>query len=190
MRSALGLAGLAVLASANAQAAEAPSLSPAAALSGTAGSWTGELQYRDYQSNTWRGLPMTVKIAVQPDGMTMIRTASFDDGPTTAAVWITTVSQYDPASGKQSYAAFRSGRAVDTGSAALAMPASPRDATHWTIVLTEQRIDGDSQAQVRETMTRDGAVLTTLKEVNPLDDGKDAWLPRNRTILKLDQRVR
>jgi hypothetical protein len=63
----------------------------------------------------------------------------------------------------------------------LATP--PRDGTHWTIVTRENRIDGNSMAEVRETTTRDGAQMVTLKEVNPLDDGKDEWLPRNRTVL-------
>ena len=52
----------------------------------------------------------------------------------------------------------------------------------------ETRKDGDSLAQVRETTTRDGASMVTLKEVNPLDDGKDEWLPRNRTVLMRSKR--
>lgn len=157
-------------------------------LAATAGRWTGALQYRDYGNNTWQGLPMTVRIAVQPDGLTMIRTAAFDDGPQTGTVWITTVSQFDPASSSEAYAGFRKGREIDSGKRALSLAGTPRDATHWTMVALETRKDGDSLAQVRETTTRDGSAMMTVKEVNPLDDGKDEWLPRNRTILKRTSR--
>lgn len=152
-------------------------------LAATAGSWTGKLQYRDYQSNTWEGLPVKVKVTVQGDGVTLIRSAAFDDGPQTGTVWITTVSQFDPARGSETYASFRKGRELDTGTRTAAFAEPPRDQTHWTIVTLETRMDGDLQAQVRETTTRDGASMITLKEVNPLDDGKDEWFPRNRTVL-------
>ena len=176
---------LILIATAEVGAAEAPPLTPAALLVGTAGQWQGELQYRDYQSNQWQGLPMKVAIVAQPDGVTLVRTASYDDGPQTGIVYITTVSQLDPAGAKQTYAQFRKGRAVDSGTAQLALATPPRDGTHWTIATRENRIDGNSMAEVRETTTRDGAQMVTLKEVNPLDDGKDEWLPRNRTVLTL-----
>lgn len=176
---------LTLVAASGASATTADPISLAALLAGTAGDWRGELQYRDYQSNTWQGLPMQVSVAVQPDHVTVIRTAAFDDGPQTGIVYITTISQLDPASGQQSYAVFRKGRAAEAGSTQLTLAAPPRGATHWSIVATETRRDGDSPAQVRETTTRDGAQLVTLKEVNPADDGKDDWLPRNRTVLTL-----
>jgi len=184
MRRLLAIA-LAIFAAPAAWAAAADPVSLSALLAGTAGNWRGELQYRDYQSNTWQGLPMQVTVAAQPDDVTVIRTAAFDDGPQTGIVYITTISQLDPANGKQAYAVFRKGRAAEAGAAQLTLAAPPRDATHWSIVATENRRDGDSMAQVRETTTRDGAQLVTLKEVNPLDDGKDEWLPRNRTVLTL-----
>lgn len=152
-------------------------------LAATAGSWTGKLQYRDYESNKWEGLPVKIRIAVQGDGVTLIRSAAFDDGPQTGIVWITTISQFDPARGREAYAIFRKGRELDSGTRTMAFAELPRDQTHWTVVTLETRKDGDSQAQVRETTTRDGASMITLKEVNPLDDGKDEWLPRNRTVL-------
>ena len=156
----------------------------AAALATTAGTWSGQLQYRDYQTNKWEGLPVKVRIAVQGDGVTLIRSAAFDDGPQTGIVWITTITQFNPARGSETYAMFRKGRALDTGTRTVALAQPPRDSAHWTIVTMETRKDGDSLAQVRETTTRNGASMVTLKEVNPLDDGKDEWLPRNRTVLK------
>lgn len=157
----------------------------ASLIAGTAGRWQGELQYRDYQSNKWEGLPVKVSIVVQPDGLTMVRTAEFDDGPKVGAVWITTLSTLDPATGRESYASARKGRPFETGSAQLTLASPPRDDRHWTIVATDTRRDGDSTAKVRETTVRDGARLTTQKDVDPVGDGKDEWLPRNRTVLTL-----
>ena len=165
-------------------AAQPAPIALSALLAQTSGHWVGELQYRDYQSNRWEGLPVKVAITLQPDGVTLIRTAEYDDGPQTGLVWITSVTQLDSAGQKQSYALFRKGRPVDTGTADLTMRGPTTDANHWTVVSLETRKDGDSLAQVRETTTRDGAEMVTLKEVNPLDDGKDEWLPRNRLILK------
>lgn len=184
MRQLLAIA-LTFLAAPAAWASAADPVSIEALLAGTSGNWRGELQYRDYQSNTWQGLPMQVTVAMQPDHVTVIRTAAFDDGPQTGIVYITTISQLDPVSGQQSYAVFRKGRAAESGAALLVLAGPPRDATHWSIVATESRRDGDSMAQLRETTTRDGGQLVTVKEVNPADDGKDEWLPRNRTVLTL-----
>lgn len=167
---------------ANAQTVAPPSI--ASLLAGTTGNWTGRLEYRDYQSNRWEGLPMTATIALQGDGATTIRTATFDDGPKTGAVVITTISLVDTSNETESYASFRKGKPLSTGTTILSMPAPPRDATHWTIVAQEHARDGDGLAKLRETTTRDGDTLTVLKEVDPDGDGKDEWLPRNRTILK------
>ena len=159
---------------------------PAALLAATAGRWTGELQYRDYQSNTWQGLPVEVTIVAQPDGVTTVRTAAYDDGPQTGTVWITTTAIVDPATGTQSYAIMRRGRPLDTGTTELFQPNAATDsATHWTIIANGRQRDGDTIAYVRETTIRDGATMTTVKEVNPDGDGNDEWLPRNRIVLTL-----
>lgn len=162
-------------------AAELPTA--AVLVAGTQGEWRGELQYRDYQSNRWQGLPVEIEIRTQPDVVTVVRTAKFDDGPKTGIVTITTVSLIDPVAATDSYASFRKGRPVDTGTARIDRVTPGADATHWTIVTSEKRIDGNTMAQVRETTTRDGDRLTTLKEVNPEGDSDDTWLPRNRTVL-------
>ncbi len=161
----------------------AQALDAAALLAGTAGEWTGELQYRDYQTNTWLGLPVTVAIRAQPDGVTVVRTATYDDGPVTGLVWITTSSIVDRTTSVQSWSILRKGRAMDAGTAQLSIPTPAADATHWTIVATSRQQDGNAIAAVRETTVRDGATMTTLKEVNPDGDGSDQWLPRNRTVL-------
>lgn len=168
----------------NATAAEVDGASAAALVAGTAGKWKGELQYRDYQSNSWQGLPMEVLIAVQPDQVTTVRTARYDDGPQTGIVTITTTAMIDPSTAMSSYAVFRKGRAVDSGQARITAIDSGGEPVRWSIVTLETRKDGDGMAQVRETTTRDGDTLTTLKEVDPLDDTKVEWLPRNRSVLK------
>ena len=173
--------GLGLAAAAPAAPPEQPSA--ATLIAATRGVWRGELQYRDYQSNRWMGLPVTVEIVAQPDGVTTVRTARYDDGPTTGIVTITTVSLIDPKAATESYAGFRKGRAVDTGTAQIERVDPGADLRHWTIVTTEKRIDGDPLTQVRETTTRDGDHLTTLKEVKPDGGTNDAWLPRNRSVL-------
>lgn len=155
----------------------------AALLTATTGQWTGQLQYRDYQSNSWQGLPMDVTIAAQPDGVTTLRTARYDDGPQTGIVTITTAAMVDASASTQSYAIFRKGRAADAGKVRIVSVQTGPDPTKWTIVTLERRQDGNSLAEVRETTTRDGDNMTTLKEVDPIDD-KSEWLPRNRSVLK------
>ena len=182
MRGIMTIAGAGALLTGSALAAS-PAYAPADLLAATQGQWQGELQYRDYQSNKWEGLPVKVSIVSQPDGVTTVRTAAFDDGPKTGTVWITTLVQVDPKAGRVAYVAARKGRALDSGSAALTLVAPAKDARHWTLIETELRQDGNGMAQVRETTTRAGDRMITLKEVNPVDDGKDEWLPRNRTVL-------
>jgi hypothetical protein len=164
--------------------ASAADMTPATALAATAGEWRGELQYRDYQSDRWEGLPMTVAVVAQPDGVTTLRTAQFDDGPKAGMVTITTATIVDPARGTAGYAMLRKGRAVDAGEARVTSFMPGADAAHWTLVTQERRQDGDGIAQVRETTVRDGDTLTTTKDVDPEGDGKTGWLPRNRTVLK------
>lgn len=167
-------------------AAPAPEAPVAETLvAGTQGVWRGELQYRDYQSNQWVGLPVTVEIAAQRDGVTTVRTASYDDGPEAGIVTITTVSLIDAKTASESYAGFRKGHPVDTGTAHIDRVEPGADARQRTIVTSARRIDGNALADIRETTTRDGDRLTTLKEVRPDGAATDGWQPRNRTVLNL-----
>ncbi|WP_375402780.1 hypothetical protein [uncultured Sphingomonas sp.] len=149
---------------------------------GLVGAWKGELAYRDYQTDRWVGLPVTVTVELVPDGLTLIRRAVFDDGPRVGAVHITMVAVLDPETGAESTASFRAGRPVEPD---VATPRLTRaaDATHWTMI--EERVgrDDDRPARIRETTTRDGVRLVTLKEVDFTDDAGEAWLQRNRTTL-------
>jgi hypothetical protein len=152
------------------------------ARAGLVGAWRGELAYRDYQADRWFGLPITVTMELVPDRVTLIRRAVFDDGPRVGAVHITTVAILDPKTGMESSASFRAGRAVEPDAANLRMT-SVTDATHWT--MTGERVgrDDDRPARIRETTTRDGTKLVTLKEVDFTDDAAETWLARNRTTL-------
>jgi hypothetical protein len=151
-------------------------------LAGTSGTWEGKLEYRDYQSNQWFGLPLKLSIVAQPDGVTTVRTAEYDDGPQTGLVWITTVQQVDIATFTITYDQFRKGRTPDAGMAKVTGFART-GVDQWNFVTEERRKDGNGFAMVRETTTRDGDSLVTLKEVDPEGDGKTEYLQRNRTTL-------
>jgi hypothetical protein len=149
---------------------------------GTAGNWRGQLEYLDYGANQWFGIPMTVAIEAQTDRVTIIRKADFDDGPIVGMVRITTVSSVNEADKTESSAIFRKNRPMDADVWQVRLE-RVTDATHWTIIAETIGKDGNGQAKLRETTTRDGNSLTTLKEVDPLNDGKDAYFSRNRTRL-------
>jgi hypothetical protein len=162
-----------------------PTLPIGEALAATTGNWVGQLEYRDYQSNQWFGLPVKINIQAQPDGVTTVRTAQYDDGPQTGLVWITTVQQVDEAAKTLIYAIMRKGRELDSGASNIISFGGDR--SRWTLVTQERRKDGNGFAQVRETTTYDSDVITSkmtaLKEVDLEGDGKDEFLPRNRTVL-------
>lgn len=149
-----------------------------------AGRWEGKLEYLDYSANRWFGLPMKVLIEDGGDGVTLIRKADFDDGPKVGNVRITTVELLDPATGKETSASFRKGRETSLDTITLRLPAPATDTTHWTLVAETNGRDGDKPARLRQTLVRDGDTMTTLKEVDYLDDATETWISRNRTTLK------
>ena len=180
----IGLLLLAAAALAAPAPAPAAPLTVATARQSLVGRWTGSLDYRDYQADKWFGLPVKVEVRDGGDGVTLIRTADFDDGPTTGNVRITTVSILDGAS--ETSATFRKGRKTELATAALVLLPAPasRDSTHWTLTETEAATDDDRPATLRLTTVRDGDKLVTLKEVDFTDDQAVSWLVRNRTILQ------
>ena len=156
-------------------------LTVAAARQSLLGRWTGKLEYRDYRADRWFGLPVTVEVRDGGDGVTLIRTADYDDGPATGMVRITTVSMLG-ADGQETSATFRKGRKVELSTASLSLaPGAARD--RWTLVETIAGQDDDRPATLRYTTVRDGASLVTLKEVDFTDDAAATWLVRNRTTL-------
>lgn len=165
--------------------ADAPAPAPitlSQALASQAGSWSGKLEYRDYSADKWFGLPVKVSVRDGGDGVTLIRIADFDDGPKAGIVRITTISMLG-ADGLTEYStSYRKGRVPELSAARLQLTAA-RDLRHWTIVATETSTDDDRPATIRVTTTRNGAELTSLKEVDFTDDAKSEWLVRNRTTL-------
>jgi len=164
-------------------AAQAP-LDIAALRLAMAGRWEGKLEYLDYSANRWFGIPMKVLIEDQGDGVTLIRKADFDDGPKVGIVRITTVELFDPATGQETSASFRKGRETSLDTTALRLAAPAADTAHWTLVSETTAQDDNRPARLRQTLTRDGDVMTSLKEIDFLDDAGEAWISRNRTTLK------
>ena len=157
-------------------------LTVAGARQSLVGRWQGKLEYRDYQADKWFGLPVKVSVRDGGDGVTLIRTADFDDGPKTGIVRITSVSMLDGAA--ETTATFRKARKPELSTATLTLGAASKDSTHWTLTETEAGTDDDRPATLRLTTVRDGGKLVTLKEVDFTDDTKAEWLVRNRTTLE------
>jgi hypothetical protein len=161
----------------------APAITLAEARASTAGDWTGELQYLDYQSGEWQGIPVTVTVTLEGDGNTLSRRAAFDDGPRVGMVYITSLAMLGPDGTTEYSTGFRAGRTPELGSDTLTLAAAT-DAEHWTIRATRDGEDDDRPARIRETTTRDGASLVTLKEVDFLDEPGEQWFSRNRSVLE------
>lgn len=152
-----------------------------------AGRWQGKLEYRDYRANQWFGIPTTVEVELIDDKATVIRKESFDDGDS-GTVYITVVSMLAP-DGKTEYVgSFRADRPAELGSFSLRFADTKNgealDATHWTVVAETDGQDDNRPATIRETTTRNGPKLVTLKEVDYRDDEKEEWLQRNRTVME------
>jgi hypothetical protein len=152
------------------------------ARAGLAGNWTGKLEYRDYRADRWFGLPVTVSIETMGDGLTLIRKAAFDDGPRVGTVHVTTVAILDPSTNREQVASFRKGRSVEPTTSQLRFTDALGPRT-WTMVEERTGTDDDRPARLRETTTRNGDTLVTIKEVDFTEDTKAEWLVRNRTTL-------
>ena len=187
MRHALASTLFAALAAATPIAAAAQDAAPAITLAearaSTAGAWAGQLQYLDYTSGEWQGIPVTVSNELMGDGNTILRRAAFDDGPRVGTVFITSLAMLDKDGATEYSTGFRAGRTPDLSAYTLTLTAA-RDAAHWTIRAELDGTDDDRPARIRETTTRDGASLVTLKEVDFLDEPGEEWFSRNRSVLE------
>jgi hypothetical protein len=184
MRHAFAAALAALLAAATPAAAQdAPAITLAEARASTAGAWTGQLQYLDYSSGEWQGIPVTVSTEVVGDGNTIIRRAAFDDGPRVGAVYITSLAMLGKDGATEYSTGFRAGRTPEVSAYTLTLTAA-KDAEHWTIRAELDGMDDDRPARIRETTTRDGTSLVTFKEVDFLDEPGEQWFSRNRSVLK------
>jgi hypothetical protein len=155
----------------------------AAARASLAGAWAGTLEYRDYTADKWFGIPVRTRVEDQGDGATVVRKSDFDDGPKVGNVRITSVELFEAAKGTVTVGTFRKGRTAEIYTYTARIAASPRDATHWTMIEETKGEDDNRPATLRLTTVRNGKTLETLKEVDFLDDQKSEWLVRNRTRL-------
>lgn len=165
-----------------AAAALAAAPTPAALESGLAGNWTGALGYRDYQSNKLEELPVATEIRAVGDGVSVLRISTFDDGPKTGAVHITTASLFDARAGTVTEVSLRKGRPVEATTDRVTVT-SYADATHWVLRYDEDGQDDDKPAKLRVTETRTGDALLSVKEVLPAAAADGVWRFRNQTRL-------
>ena len=176
-----------LLAAAPAPATQTPTADAPVTLTGIraglAGVWTGMLEYRDYQADRWFGLPVSIRIEMMRDGVTLIRHADFDDGPKTGIVTITTAALFDPATNREQSVSFRRGREAELTTATLRLTRADA-ADRWTLEERRDVRDDNRPARIRETTRRDGATMVTVKEVDFLDDKDETWLVRSRTTLR------
>lgn len=156
--------------------------SPLDLQAGLAGKWTGALGYRDYQSNKLFELPVKTDIRALPDKATVIRVSSFDDGPKTGFVYITSASLYDTAKSTVTTTTLRKGRAVESSDQTVTT-ITYTDAMHWVVRYDHDGTDNDKPALLRTTETRDGDTVTVIKEVMPKDQPAKGWQFRNQTRL-------
>ena len=87
----------------------------------------------------------------------------------------------DAAAGTVTSASYRAGRAVELSTETVTV-ATYDDPTHWSIVYARTGRDGDADADIRVTETRDGSNLLEIKEVRPAGSN-EAWAYRNQTRL-------
>jgi hypothetical protein len=166
-----------------AAAQEAPAVTLQQARTSITGAWQGQLQYLDYSSGEWQGIPITVTVALEGDGNTLTRRAAFDDGPRVGLVYITSLAMLGKDGATEYTTGFRAGRTPELSAYTLTLTAAA-DPEHWTIRAELDGTDDNRPARIRETTTRDGASLVTLKEVDFLDEPGEQWFSRNRSVLE------
>ena len=134
-----------------------------------AGDWTGQLEYRDYQSNERVFLPTWLAAEVAPDGRTLSLKYTYDDGPTKVvreelkltldptAKTATTTSDGEHTAASYAVAGFEDFAKKNRGK----------------LVLTGAGKDNDKPADVRVTLTLYRNLLTWVKETRPAGSSED-----------------
>ncbi len=148
-----------------------------------AGRWKGALGYRDYQTDKLYELPVSAEFRMVPDGAVEVQVSTFDDGPKTGLVYITTTTLFDAKAGTATTASFRKGEKPEIETQAVTVTAF-HDMAHWTLTYEATARDDDKPARLRVTETRDGDALNSVEEVAPLEPADAPWKFRNQTRLK------
>ncbi|MFN3807539.1 hypothetical protein [Asticcacaulis sp.] len=161
----------------------AADLTPQQALLSLQGEWTGALEYRDYQSDQWFGLPVSRTVTLLEDKATVLETSRYDDGPKTGIVYIYSLSAFEPDGKTLTSASFRKGKPAseDRETVSLARGAT---ADNWTLYFESTATDDERPARIRVTMTYKDNAYTTLKEIDFTDDATETWVTRNRSHMK------
>ncbi|MEO1043026.1 MAG: hypothetical protein AAFX52_12120 [Pseudomonadota bacterium] len=148
-------------------------------LSDLDGSWSGYLEYCDYQSN---GLEQ-ISVAVENElhGRLLISKFNFTDPG--VQVYRASVTSYDAESGKAFEAYVRDGSAEHYESDY----ALEETVDGWTMTQTRQGLDGDDVAMIRDVTSYDGEKLITERTVDVLGDGQEDFLFRNRLVVTRQQ---
>lgn len=174
------LTALVALAQATTMAADAPA-NAAEAFTALEGIWQGQLEYRDYQSDTLQAIPLRVEFDTIPDNTTFLQRSVFTDPG--FPVLITTMVNVEGET--VSVANSRAGRPFESY-AQTARLTNGAVARNWTMTLTRIDQDDNRPAAIREVMVRDGDILTVTKEVDFLDDDAAEWMFRNRVTLSAE----
>ena len=149
-------------------------------LNAATGTWSGELYYLDYQSGERFGIPLTIEAETTPDGATLIRRFVFTDpGVLVHAVSLATV---DRETGQLVEAYFREGRSEYLRYTVTEQVFNAED--DWRIVYEQEGVDNDRPAMIRNTMKRNGANMSSTKEVRFLDESPKYFV-RNGTEITL-----
>lgn len=153
-----------------------------AALAATAGRWSGELYYLDYQSGERFSIPLRVQADTTPDSATLVRQLTFTDpGVLVHAISLLTV---DRDSGELIEAYFREGRGEFFRFEVISFDYT--NATQWSLIYQQNGTDDGRDAQIRHALQRDGSRLRTIRSVRFLDEPDAEFFQRNGTDLTME----
>jgi hypothetical protein len=124
------------------------------------GSWTGQLEYRDYQSNERVMLPTWLEIKRASDGRSLEYTYTYDDGPTKTVVEKSTV-MIDPVKNEYTSTSIED-HSSQTFQAEGLKPPSQRGRSQF--VLNGKGTENDKPVDVRITITIDRNLYEYKKE--------------------------
>ncbi len=159
-----------------------PHPTPAALEAGLGGQWKGTLTYRDYRSNKMVELPVQTEYRGLDDSATVLNISTFDDGPASGNVIITTALLFNVKAGTAENVAIRKGKPIDRETDKVSLIAYT-DPLHWTLQYDHEGLDGGQRSKVRSIETRDGDTLSIEEDVVPLFAKKKDWQMRNITHL-------
>jgi len=162
--------------------ASADSEQIASALAATAGRWSGELFYLDYQSGERFSIPLRVEASTTPDAATLVRELTFTDpGVLVHAISLLTL---DRDSEELVEAYFREGRGELFRFEVVSFDRV--NAGQWSLTYKHNGTDDGRSAEIRHTLERDGPRLSSVCTVRFLDEPDAGFFQRNGTELTME----